>query len=81
MGRIIKHFSEPYFQICLCTGSDFVSDRYCLRGEGEGGGGDVNRIQLDTATAALWEPFQQRFIQDVLLTDFTASDEHLQSIT
>lgn len=44
-------------------------------------GNDVNRIQLDTETAALWEAFQQRFIQDVLLTNFTAPDEHLWSIT
>ena len=29
------------------------------------GSADVNGIQPDTRTAALWEAFQQRFIQDV----------------
>lgn len=30
----------------------------------------VNTIQVDTATAALWEAFQQRLVQDVIPSDF-----------
>lgn len=69
-GRLLdSSLNRLYFQICicLCTGGDF----YCRQVLSTGSrGNDVNRIQLDTATAALWELFQQRFIQDVLCTDF-----------
>lgn len=44
-------------------------------------GSAVNRIQLYMVTAAVWELFQQTFIQDAIRTDFTASDEHLLRIT
>lgn len=79
-GLLDTSLNRSYFQICicLCAGSDFHCRQVLSTGSR---GNDVNRIQLDTTTAALWEPFQQRFIQDVPLTDFTASDEHLQSIT
>lgn len=52
------------------------------RQRGVGGlGVGVNRIQLDVATAAIWERFQQTLGRDVSHARFTASDEHLLGIT
>lgn len=88
--RVAKEIIRRHFQIRLRVGCDFLylfiyftARRYCLPGTGRrgGGGNGVNRIQLDMATAALWEAFQQRLVQDVIPSDFTARDEHLQSIT
>lgn len=55
-----------------------IAHRYCLRGE-EGGG--VNRIQLDVATAAIWERFQQTVDRDVSRARFAVPDEHLLGVT
>lgn len=41
----------------------------------------MNRIQLDVATAAIWERFQQSLDRDVSRARFAASDEHLLGIT